>query len=231
MCNPHLASLCQVYNLGLIGYGEALQLQENLREARLRGQVPDVLLLLEHPPVLTLGTSGSEFDILVPTEVLSRENISTLHTNRGGGITYHGPGQLVGYPIFDLRNWDRDLHQYVYNLEEVIIRTLAGLSIAACRIHDHRGVWVGDEKACAVGMLVVKWVTMHGFALNVNNNPKHFTYIRACGIVDKGVTSVSQLLGHEMTIKEILPNLLQSFSQVFGVAIEEKSPSELAKYR
>jgi len=227
----HLANLCHAYNLGLIEYENALRLQRNLAEARLKGEVPDVILLLEHPPVLTIGTSGGESDILASTETLSQENMSVVPTDRGGGITYHGPGQLVCYPIFDLRNKGKDIHQYVRNLEEVIIRTLASLSVAACRIPGYPGIWVGNEKVCAVGIQVTKWVTRHGFALNVNNNLKHFSYIRACGIPDKGVISISHLVGHKLQIEAILPSLLKSFSQVFNLTIEEKSLSQLAKYQ
>ena len=184
------AELCQAYILGVTGYNEALQLQEQLVKAHLAGEIPNTILFLQHPPVLTIGTSGEE-NIIASLDKLANEGVEIIHTDRGGNITYHGPGQLVGYLIFNLNDDSKDVHQYVHNLEEVIIRMLQDYSIAAHRDSMYPGVWVGEEKICALGIRITNWVTKHGFALNINNELKYFSYINPCGITDRGVTSLS----------------------------------------
>jgi len=203
------------YNLPLVEFQEASQLQKRLVQARIAGRIPDVLLLLEHPPVLTIGRSGTIKDIIAPMEILAQEGISISHTDRGGGVTYHGPGQLVGYPILSLKEHRLSVSQYVWNLEAAIIKLLLDLSIYAQRVPKYPGVWVGEEKVCAIGLHITHYVTRHGFALNVNTNLRCFSYINPCGITDKAVTSISKLLGYEITVDEIKQPLVQAFSQVF----------------
>jgi len=222
--------LCQAYDLGIIEYNKALQLQGRLVSARLANDIPDIILFLQHPPVLTIGVFGGEENIIVPRDVLADEGVAIVRTDRGGNITCHEPGQLVGYPIFNLNTKGRDLHQYVRNLEEVIIRTLCDYSIGAQRDSKHPGVWVGEEKICALGIRVTRWVTKHGFALNVNNELKHFSHVHPCGIANGGVTSMSRLLGHEVMIKDVMLCIVNHCTQVFNIAVELKSPKQFAKY-
>jgi len=215
--------VCLVYDLGLFGYQEALQLQKILAEARIAEKAPDLLLLLQHPPVFTVGRSGGIHQIRVPRETLLHEDIPVFYVNRGGGITYHGPGQLVAYPIINLRKRELNVHQYVWNLEEVVIRALSDLGIPGQRrpsLPNYRGVWVGDEKVCAIGLHVTRGVTMHGFALNVSPNLHHFSYIDPCGVTVKGVTSISKLLGREVKIEGVTEGVLRHFSQVFRLKLE-----------
>lgn len=215
-----MAKVCLVYDLGLVDYREGLLLQEKLLNSRKSGAIADVLLLLQHPSVFTIGCSGVVENIIVPRETLVKEDIPVFHTNRGGDVTYHGPGQLVGYPILNLREEGLTAHQYIWNLEEVVIRTLADFGIGGQRVSRRRGVWVGEEKVCALGLRVSGEVSMHGFALNVNTNLKYFTYIIPCGITGMSITSVSKLLGREVEIGEVQVNLLRHFSQVFKLNLE-----------
>jgi len=215
-----LTKVCLVYDLGLVDYHKGLLLQERLLDSRKSGAIPDVLLLLQHPSVFTMGRSGIVENIIVPEETLVKEGIPVFHTNRGGDITYHGPGQLVAYPILNLREDGLTVHQYVWDLEEIVIRTLADFGIGGQRVSGRRGVWVGRQKICALGLRISREVSMHGFALNVNTNLKYFTYIIPCGITGVSITSVSKLLGHEVEIEEIQENLLRHFSQVFRLTLE-----------
>ncbi len=223
-----MTKVCLVYHLGLVDYHEGLLLQERLLNSRKSGAISDVLLLLQHPSVFTIGHSGIDKNIIVPRERLVKEGILVFHTNRGGDVTYHGPGQLVGYPILNLREDGLTAHQYVWNLEEVVLRTLVDFGIGGQRVSGRRGVWVGEEKICALGLRVSGEVSMHGFALNVNTNLKYFTYIIPCGINDISITSVSKLLGHEVEIGEIQENLLRHFSRVFRLTLEYRE--RLAKW-
>ncbi len=215
-----MTKVCVVYDLGLVDYHKGLLLQEKLLSSRKSGAISDVLLLLQHPSVFTMGRSGIAENIVVSRETLVKEGISVFHTNRGGDVTYHGPGQLVGYPILNLRENGLTVHQYVWDLEEVVIRTLADFGIGGQRVSGRRGVWVGEEKVCALGLRVSGEVSMHGFAVNVNTNLKYFTYIIPCGITGVSITSVSKLLGHEVEIGEIQGNLLRHFSQIFKLTLE-----------
>ena len=215
-----MTKVCLVCDLGLIDYREGLLLQEKLLNSRKSGAIADVLLLLQHHSVFTIGRSGIVENIVVPKETLVKEGISVFHTNRGGDVTYHGPGQLVSYPILNLKEDGLTAHQYVWKLEEVVIRTLADFGIGGQRVPGQRGVWVGEEKVCALGLRVRGEVSMHGFALNVNTNLKYFTYIIPCGITGVSITSVSKLLGHEVEIDEIQKSLLRHFSQVFRLTLE-----------
>ena len=222
--------LCRTYNLGIVEYDEALRLQEQLVKARLAGDLSDTILFLQHPPVLTIGAARGEQNIIASKDLLANEGVTIYHTDRGGDITYHGPGQLVGYLIFNLETKGRDLHQYVRNLEEVIIRTLRDYCITAHRDPKYPGVWVGDEKICALGIRFTRWVTKHGFALNINNELQYFSYIHPCGITDRGVTSMSLLLEHELIIEDVISCIIKHSSQVFNMVIQQESSGQLGKY-
>ena len=211
---------CLIYDLGLVDYHQGLLLQEKLLNLRKSGTISDVLLLLQHPSVFTIGHSGIVENIIVSKETLVREGIPVFHTNRGGDVTYHGPGQLVAYPILNLRENHLSVGEYIWNLEEVVIRTLADFGIGGQRVSGRRGVWVGEEKVSALGLRISGKVSQHGFALNVNTSLKYFTYIIPCGITGVSITSVSKLLGHELEIEEIQENLLRHFSQLFGFTLE-----------
>jgi len=212
---------CRVFNLDTVDFAEASHLQSELIELRLAGRIPDVILFLQHPPVLTIGAFGGEQNVIISQDVLKREGISIAHTDRGGDITYHGPGQLVGYPILDLKARGRDVHQYVHDLEEVVIRTLGDYSISGHRDPDYPGIWVGQEKICAMGIRVAHWVTKHGFALNINNDLTPFSYINPCGITGRGVTSMKQLLGRELEIDDVTNGIIRRFSAIFGMKVFE----------
>lgn len=210
-----------------IEYREAYERQKRLWSLRLSGEIPDSLLLLEHPPTFTIGKSGKLENLLLTKEALAQRGISLFFTDRGGDITYHGPGQLVVYPIIDLRNCGKDIHRYVRSLEEAVIRTLADFSIAAGRDEKHVGVWVGPEKIAAIGVGVRKWVTMHGLALNVNPNLEHFVLINPCGILDRGITSMTKLLGREVPMEDVAERLAGHFAEVFNARLEPGPVSSL----
>jgi lipoyl(octanoyl) transferase len=199
-------------------YAESLELQRRLVEERKADRTGDVLLLVEHPHVLTLGvrTGGGRRHILVPDERLTSLGIDVFEAGRGGDVTYHGPGQLVGYPIIDLKPDRCDVHRYVRDLEDVLIRTVADFGIAVARVDGLTGVWAGDDKLAAIGVRISRWVTSHGFALNVTTDLDYFRLIVPCGIADRGVTSMAKLLKRRVTLAEVEPRLVDQFSSVFG---------------
>lgn len=209
----------QVAFLGKIDYQEALTLQENLLNLRLEGKVPDTLLILEHPPVLTIGRSGKDSNILINREWLAKNGISIHEISRGGDVTYHGPGQIVGYPIFDLHNYGKDIHDFVWKLQETVIQLLKEeYHIEACRdTKKYTGVWVGSEKITAIGIAVKNWVTTHGFAFNVNTRLEHFQWIVPCGITDRGVTSLEKILGFPQNFEKVSRQVVEYFCKVFEV--------------
>lgn len=207
--------MCVVRKLGLLNYTEAYELQKRLRSQRAGGKIPDTLLLLEHPPTFTIGKSGRLENILVPEETLAQEGISVFFIDRGGDVTYHGPGQLVGYPIVDLTERGKDLHRYVHDLEEVLIRTLKDFSIAGTRDETHAGVWVDNQEIGAIGLSIQRWVTMHGFALNVSTNLEHFSLINPCGLTGRGATSMARLLGEEVPMEAVTESLVSHFANLF----------------
>ncbi|SRR5579884_833297 len=220
--------------LGRVEYGAAVRLQRALLDARAEGAAGDALLLVEHPPVITLGRRGSLADVLVAVDELAARGIAVHATNRGGLVTYHGPGQLVGYPIVGLRALTGgDVVRYVSGLEETVIRVLADLGIAAGRDPQHRGVWVGTtgtpaaRKIAAVGVAISRGVTMHGFALNAQPELSHFALIRPCGIDDRGVTSVAAELGHRVDLRATAAALAASFGEVFGRTMMATPPQAL----
>jgi len=197
-----------VRRLGTISYEDGLVLQAKLVEERRAGEIPDTLLLLQHPPVITLGvkTRRGPNHIVATDEALATEGVTVHETGRGGDVTYHGPGQLVGYPILDLAPDRKDVHVYVRDIEEVLIRTAASFGIEAKRVPGLTGVWTGpdgrEEKLAAIGIRISRWITSHGFALNVSTNLEHFNLIVPCGIADRQVTSLEKLLGRRVTIGE-----------------------------
>jgi lipoyl(octanoyl) transferase len=213
---------CQVRELGRMGYGPALELQQELIAARKQGTAPDHLLLLEHPHVITLGRNGHQENLLASAEIMERAGISYFPTDRGGDVTYHGPGQLVAYPILDLREWKRDVGAFVRAVEQTIIDTLADYGIEAGRIPKLTGVWVDGRKIAAIGVHISRWVTSHGLALNVSTDLSYFQYIVPCGLT-KPVTSMAQL-GVRVTLEEVSRSLAAHFGRVFDCEILYEAP-------
>lgn len=210
-----MQKLC-VVKLGTVDYQMALELQLRLLRLRQQKVTEDILLLLEHPPVITAGVKGKESNILVNEEFLMAKNINVYRTNRGGDVTYHGPGQIVGYPILDLDYHGKDLNQYARRLEETFIRLLKEeYDICAARNPGYPGVWIGNDKIIAMGIAVKRWVTMHGFAFNVNTNLEHFRFINPCGLTGKGVTSLKKLLGSPQDLEMNMQHIIKHFSALF----------------
>lgn len=192
-------------------YAEAWELQKNIQSQVIAGTHPDALLLVEHEPVYTLGKNADVNHIIATEE----NEIKTFHIERGGDVTYHGPGQLVGYPILDLHHYRRSVSWYMRTLEEVIIRSLGEFGITAGRKDGLTGVWVDDEKIAALGVRITRWVTMHGFALNVNPNLTHYAGIIPCGIFEFGVTSMSRVLDRRVKVPDVIPVLADKFIEIF----------------
>jgi lipoyl(octanoyl) transferase len=211
-----------VRRLGRVGYDEAVALQAALVEERRAGVIGDTLLFVEHPPVITLGvrTRTGASHIVAPASELEARGILVRETGRGGDVTYHGPGQLVGYPIFDLRPDRRDVHQYVRDLEEALIRAVATFGVEAGRLPGLTGVWTGppggEEKLAAIGVRISRWITSHGFALNVTTDLSDFALIVPCGIADHGVTSLERLLGRAVPMTEVEDAVVGGMQEVFG---------------
>jgi lipoyl(octanoyl) transferase len=218
--------LLRVWQLGRVPYADALTLQRRLVEERKAGLIPDTLLLLEHPHVITLGvkTGGAQTNVIASPEELAARAVDVFESGRGGDVTYHGPGQIVGYPIVDLRPDRQDVHRYVRDLEEVMIRVAADFGVHASRIAGLTGVWVQGAKSAetaapqklgAIGIRISRWVTSHGFAFNVNTDLEFFRLIVPCGIADKGVTSLETLLGRAVEGSEVEARFVHHFSDVF----------------
>jgi lipoyl(octanoyl) transferase len=205
-----------------MGYDEAVALQAALVEERRAGLIGDTLLLVEHPPVITLGvrTRTGASHIVASASELEARGVLVRETGRGGDVTYHGPGQLVGYPIFDLRPDRRDVHQYVRDLEEALIRAVATFGIEAGRLPGLTGVWTGpaggEEKLAAIGVRISRWITSHGFALNVTTDLNDFALIVPCGIADHGVTSLERLLGRAVPMADVEDAVIEGMGMVFG---------------
>ena len=208
-----------VRHLGRVPYAEGLQIQEQLVAERQAGRIVDVLLLLEHEPVFTMGRNARAENVLLSSEALRSRGFEIVETGRGGDVTYHGPGQVVGYPILELPTDRRDVHRYVRDLEEVMIRACADYGVTAGRIKGMTGTWVGTEKVGAIGVRIARWVTSHGFALNVTNDLAPFALIVPCGIRGLGVTSLSRLLGREVAVDEAAARLAEHVAAVFGLEI------------
>ena len=210
----------EVRRLGIIPYGEALELQAELVRQRRAGEIPDQLLLLEHPHVITLGSGSHQENVLVSEEERVDRGIELFDTGRGGDVTYHGPGQLVGYPIVDLKPDRCDLHRYLRDLEEMLIGVLADFGLVGGRKEGLTGVWVDDRKLAAIGVRVSSgWITSHGFALNVSTDLSYFGTIVPCGIRQHGVGSVSAELGRSVAMEAVEDSAIRNFARVFGSAI------------
>ncbi len=222
---------CRVYRLGVIPFEDHLRLQNILAKSQGEGEIEDTLLILQHPPVITIGRSGKVHNILVPQAALEEKNIQVFFTDRGGDVTYHGPGQLVAYPILDLRLHGLGVPDYVWKLEEVVIRVLAQFGIIAARVEKLRGVWVGKEKVAALGVHLSRWISRHGMALNVNTDLDPFQLINPCGITDRGVTSMAKILGKPLPMEEIETFVIQTFAEVFHLALKELPLEKLDPYR
>ncbi|MFN8059169.1 MAG: lipoyl(octanoyl) transferase LipB [Vicinamibacterales bacterium] len=207
-----------VRSLGSVAYADALALQQSLVEARKHDEIPDTLLVLEHPHVITLGsrTRHGPSHVLASREELAAKTVEVVDTGRGGDVTYHGPGQLVAYPILDLKPDRCDVHRYVRDLEDVLIRVAADFGVDAGRIPGSTGVWVGDEKLAAIGIRMSRWVTSHGVALNVATDLAYFELIVPCGIADRGVTSLERLLGRSVSVSDAESAFVARFCDVFG---------------
>ena len=206
-----------VRRLGRVAYGDALEMQAELVRQRRAGEIPDTLLLLEHPHVITLGSGSHDENVLVTPEERAARGIELFETGRGGDVTYHGPGQLVGYPIFDLKPDRQDLHRYLRDIEEALIGVLAEFGLVGGRKEGLTGVWVDDRKLAAIGVRVSSgWITSHGFALNVATDLSMFGTIVPCGIRDHGVGSLSGELGREVTLAEAEGAAVRAFTRVFG---------------
>jgi lipoyl(octanoyl) transferase len=214
------AAVVQFRDLGRRGYKEALGIQHDLIERRKRGEIPDQLLIVEHPHVITMGRNGHMENVLASAAILERAGIEMHYTDRGGDVTYHGPGQIVGYPIFDLREWKRDVVAYLRALEQVLIEALAKFGISGVRQPGATGVWVDGAKVAAMGVHISRWVTSHGFALNLDTDLDYFKYIVPCGLTQP-VTSM-RTLGCMAGRDEVITEIAGAFARVFGRAIMEK---------
>src|SRR5579864_3953215 len=217
-----------IIDLGLVEYGAAWELQRRVVAARKAGGVPDVLLLCQHPHVITLGRNGKLGNLRASEHVLRRMNVSFFETDRGGDITYHGPGQLVGYPIVNLGEIHRDVAWYLRSLEEAMMRATAEFGVASRRVAGRTGVWVdrpekqnAEEKLAAIGVHLSRWVASHGFAYNVSTDLRYFDLIVPCGIADKQATSLEKLLGRGVEIKEVAPRIAAHLGELFGLDLRE----------
>ncbi len=223
-----------ILKLGLSDYASTWDLQKRLFDLRLKNRIEDTLILCEHPHTYTVGKNGVDNvgkHLLMNKEELQKNNISVFEIDRGGDITYHGPGQIVGYPILDLNRHYKDMHRYLRDIEEIVILALAEFGIEGKRIDKITGVWVdttgGPEKICAIGVKVSRWITMHGFALNVNSNLDFFSNIIPCGITDKGVTSMEKRLGKSVNIDTVGDAIIKGFQSVFQLQPQRSQIEDL----
>lgn len=216
-----------VLSIGSMPYQPAWDLQRSLVQRRRDGSIPDTLLLLEHPPVYTLGRSGGDRNVRFSPVERARRGIELVRVDRGGDVTYHGPGQLVGYPIVDLRHRGNDVHRFLRDIESVLIEVLAGFGLVGERDGRYTGVWIGDRKVAAIGVKVTHSVTSHGFALNVCPNMEHWSGIVPCGIADRGVASLTELVGHPIEVESLLVPITEAFGRVFGLDMQTVSLAAL----
>jgi len=220
--------VCRAFCLGMIEYEAALGLQNRLAQARSGEEIGDTILFLQHPPVITMGKSGKVQNVLAP-QAIQEKGIKVIFTDRGGDVTYHGPGQLVIYPILNLHLHGLSVPGYVWKLEETVIRLLARYGIEAARAEKMRGVWVGKEKIAALGVHLSRWVSKHGLALNVNTNLDPFDLINPCG-TGRRATSMARILGRELPVEEVESLMIQSFAEVFGVSISREPMEKLGVF-
>jgi lipoyl(octanoyl) transferase len=216
-----------VYELGTVDYEKCFRIQNTLQLARLADEIPDCLILLEHPPTITYAKPVDLKNLLVTESHLQKQGIRLVKTDRGGNITWHEPGQLIGYPILKLTGKDRDLKKLISNYQEVIIRTVAEFSIKAHRDTEHIGVWVGNEKIAAMGVRMKRWVSKHGFSINISSSIAHYSLINPCGIDDRGVTSLSNLVGTEVAVDTVREKVIRHFSSVFALDVEKRPVEEI----
>ncbi len=215
-------------DLGLVDYKEAWDLQKSIHQLRVENKIDDVLLLLEHPNTYTLGKTAGKNNLISDKKYMAENKISVYEIDRGGDITYHGPGQIVGYPIISLTNWLQDTHKYLRAIEEVIIKVCSEYGLQGTRVDKYTGVWIEVRKICAIGIKVSRWITMHGFAFNVNTDLKLFNGIIPCGISDKEVTSLNLELKKEISLNEVKEKILHHFDVIFNYdQIEFKTKEEL----
>ncbi len=207
---------CRWSWLGRVAYAEAARMQEDLVREVSEGEGAEHLLLLEHPHVVTLGRGADRANVLLDEATRAARGIGIHETGRGGDVTYHGPGQLVGYPIIDLKPDRRDVHRYVRDLEEVLIRTSADFGVAAERVAGLTGIWVGDRKLAAIGVRIARWVTSHGFAFNVSTDLSYFRHIVPCGITDRGVTSILAETASAPALEEVAASAARHFGEIYG---------------
>lgn len=215
--------------LGITGFKESWDLQKQINAIKQREDTTDIILTTQHRNVYTLGKSGSKDHLLLSETLLMQNNIEYIETDRGGDLTYHGPGQLVCYPIFDLKHYYLDSHRFLRDLEKVIISTLKENDIQSYSDEEYTGVWVDNEKICAIGIKISKWITMHGLALNINNDLTYFDNIIPCGIIHRGVTSIQKVLNQNVPVESITKSCIKYFSEVFNRKIETKSLKELER--
>lgn len=208
--------VCETRYLGCTPYADALALQQSLHDARKRDEVSDTLLLLEHPHVITLGRAANRANILADEPTRAAKSVELFETGRGGDVTYHGPGQLVGYPIINLAPDRQDVRRYVRDIQEVLVRTARDFGVEAePRGGEYVGVWVGEDKLAAIGIRISRWVTMHGFAFNVSTDLDYFNLIVPCGITDHGVTSLEKILGEKIALEAVAESVTKHFGDVF----------------
>lgn len=212
----------KVIDLGTMEYGKTLELQRRLRDKRIAGDIGDTLLIVEHTPVLTMGRRGQNDNVVVSEEFLQENSIDVHWVERGGDVTYHGPGQLVVYPIFDLTGFGRDIHVFVDNLQNAIIKVLKENFDIEAHKEDgkHTGVYVGENKIAAIGLAIRKWVSMHGFAFNVNTDLSHFRWIIPCGLGDRGVTSVMELTGRKVNFEKVKEKVVLAMAEIYDFEFE-----------
>ena len=218
-----------VSDIGKIDFDQAWRIQKQLFELRRSDQIKDIILLCEHPHTITLGKSGSQENLLITTDDLADQSINYVEIDRGGDITYHGPGQLVAYPIINLNNYFRDAHKYLRFLEDVIIKLLAIYQIEGGRIDGLTGVWVGNSKICAIGVKISRWITMHGLAFNVSTDLNYFQKIVPCGISDKSVCNLSELIGKQLQLSEVSSKMIDCFETTFDISCQPIEKNELIK--
>lgn len=210
-------------DLGIVDYQEAWDLQKEIFQLRYEEKIPDTLLLLEHPNTYTLGKVADKENLVGDSEFLSQKNIKVYEIDRGGDITYHGPGQIVGYPIINLNDWHKDTHKYLRGLEEILIQTCSEYGLTGIRNSAYTGVWIDDRKIAAIGIKVSRWITMHGFAFNVNTDLELFNGIIPCGIKEKGVTSLTKETGNLIELLEVKQKILNHFTEFFGYSKVESN--------
>ncbi len=216
-----------VIDLGLMDYEKAWDLQHHLWQKRVEGHLPDLVLLLEHPHVFTLGRRGNRSHLIVSPEILEAMKIPILHVERGGDVTYHGPGQMVVYPILGLKDYGYRLVRYVDQLEEVILRLLKDFRIEGRRDPSNRGVWVNEDKIASIGVAIKRWVSFHGFSLNYETDLKYFDLINPCGLVGRKMTTMAKILGKEIYRKQLVERICFHFNQIFERNWEEKNLKEV----